>query len=377
MKRWPLAVFAVAVLLLGVLIWRDTLDTPRVTPVPRPARVAPSAIAPVPEPPTIAEEPPPPPPADAALAEPERRPAEPSAPHLADPCTQPIEPVLPTSYESVTSHGITVAWNGEPDRDRPFHPLVFASAVRGVLDEAAELTGTAPREQLTVIVYPSQPVFLSATHSPGWSGGLYDGSAVRVPASTLSDVGVAMSTVRHEVMHAQLHTAIGCMPAWLNEGLAMYFAGDAPIHDWIAMLGDRDRSEAAVGGSTFAYLDDDRAGRAYGESLARVLYVVGHGGGTVMRELVQSARTNSQRGIAVSQLWELTYPRVSRIEVLDALARRVFELPLGKELEAVTHGPMCCTAVRNVRNLACHAAALGSESLWVEKGTHAWCRNQW
>src|SRR5258706_549503 len=77
--------------------------------------------------------------------------------------------------------------------------------------------------------------FPGRTGAPPWAGGAYDG-AVRVPAAPRNELGVSIATLRHEVMHAQLHAAVGCLPVWFNEGTAMYFAGAVPALEWLKLL---------------------------------------------------------------------------------------------------------------------------------------------
>jgi len=91
--------------------------------------------------------------------------------------------------------------------------------------------------------YPSQPLvvvlhtkgqFQSATGSPAWADGLYDGILGRIQIPTqgaLTDQHWLTRVLRHEYVHALLHDRTGgqirAVPQWLNEGLAMQLAGDA------------------------------------------------------------------------------------------------------------------------------------------------------
>jgi hypothetical protein len=135
-----------------------------------------------------------------------------------DPCTAIEDPEIPPGYEQTTADGNTIAWSRATPpgpADRPLRPLVLARLVSALLEEAADATGTTARTSLVVIVYPSRDDFRAGAHAPAWSAGLYDGG-VELPASAMADLGVDMETLRHEVMHAQLHLAVGCMPVWFN-----------------------------------------------------------------------------------------------------------------------------------------------------------------
>ena len=94
--------------------------------------------------------------------------------------------------------------------------------------------------------YPSKPVtvvlltkesFHSVTGGPAWSDGLFDPVLGRIKIPTngaLTDQVWLTRVLRHEFVHALLHDQvdgrIGAIPTWLNEGLAMQFAGD-PLPD--------------------------------------------------------------------------------------------------------------------------------------------------
>src|SRR5262249_35755116 len=120
-----------------------------------------------------------------------------------DPC-EPVEELpLPTGFETLTAENVSIAWRpGEP---APTSPLVIAHLAAGVLAEAAQVTGTSVRSHLTVVLYPTKEDF-QATGAPSWSSGLYDG-LVRLPPDLASELGIRLSTLRHEIMHAQLHAA--------------------------------------------------------------------------------------------------------------------------------------------------------------------------
>ena len=303
--------------------------------------------------------------------------------HLMDPCTELVEPTVPAGFEVHAAQGITIAWastSAVGPSDASLRPLALAHLVTGLLEEAAQLTGTPRRAELTVVIYPSSDDFHTATKAPQWAYGLYDG-AVRVPAESRAELGVSLATLRHEVMHAQLHATVGCMPVWFNEGAAMYFAGTAPAREWIEML----RAPAPLElGLLEAPALDERAGsrvdRVYAQSLAMVLFHVGRAGalglGPAVAALSEANRTSPREGQA---LWSRLHPGADHTAVLDALARRIFGAPPG-ELGATLEGAICCHGLARAAELTCRAtAARPGRSMWIDETAtpRASCRARW
>ena len=342
-------------LCVGLWLLRGALDpeSPPAAPAPAPvhARVeaSPAAPAAIPTPqPAVPE-----------------LPGRPEAPDLrgndsVDPCTSTFDPEVPPGYETVTADGVTVAWQpgATPMQgiyDVPLQPTTVAYLVKGLLTEAATLTGTARREQLTVLVYPSKGSLHAATHTPAWSDGVYNGGAVSIVAVPRADLGVEVSALRHELMHAQLHSAVGCMPAWFNEGLATYFAGHAPIRAWLKMLRNPDSFDlGSLQGSTFADLPDNLADRAYAESMAMIVYLVQRSGELGVQTAIRTLQT-PRRGAPIARLnlWDRLFPGAGHRAVLDALARKLFGVPLGGELDAIFRGAVCCHSLLWVTDLGC------------------------
>jgi len=304
-----------------------------------------------------------------------------------DPCTAAWEPAIPAGYATVIADGITVAWlPGEPVSSGPYdvalQPTAVAYLVNGLLEEAAALTGTLRRERLTVIVDPSKDSFLAHTGAPAWSEGEYDGGAVRLAVRSSAELGVVIATLRHELMHAQLHTTVGCMPAWLNEGLAMYFAGTAPIRPWIKMLRSPDTFDlTALQIPSLAAMPADRADRAYAESLAMIVFLVERSGPPGIPAAVHALRAASREAPRAGlDLWERLYPGAGHHEVLSALAHKIFGVALGSELDDVFKGAVCCHGLRAVNELACRGTPLRPDrTSWLDQTTtpRAACSATW
>jgi hypothetical protein len=306
-------------------------------------------------------------------------PALPEAPELqgqdtVNPCTTGGDPVIPPDYDTVTAQGVTVAWPpGEAKATGPYDvalkPTAIAYLINGLLEEAAGFTGTPRRQQLTVVIHPSNEDFIARTHAPSWASGVYDGGAVHVAVNPSTDLGVVITTLRHELMHAQLHTAVGCMPTWFNEGLAMYFAGTPPLREWIRMLrSPEDFDLSSVRAPVLAVMPDTRADRVYAESLAMIVFIVERTGEPGLRGAVQvlevAARESRHREL---DLWERLSPGTSHHAVLDALARKIFGVAQGSELDDIFKAAVCCYGLRSVRDLHCRGAPLRSERAWIDR----------
>jgi hypothetical protein len=304
-----------------------------------------------------------------------------------DPCTAGWESAIPSGYDTVIVDGITVAWlPGERTNPGPydvaFTPTSVAYLVTGLLEEAAQLTGTPRRELLTVIVDPSRESFLARSGAPAWSDGIYDGGAVRLEVKPSADLGVQIPTLRHELMHAQLHATVGCMPSWLNEGLAMYFAGSPPARLWVRMLRSPDTFDlTALEVPSLATMPEDRAERAYAESLAMVVFIVERTGEPGLRAAVRALGTlsrESPRGAL--DLWERLYPGAGHPEVLDSLARKIFGVTPGSELDDIFKGAICCYGLRAVNELGCRGAPLRPDKTsWLDQTSspRAMCSATW
>jgi hypothetical protein len=324
-----------------------------------------------------------------SAAEPGRQQPPPTTPfdgtkaHTADPCTAPVEPSIPGDFQSITFDGITVAWNpGEltGPGDVPLRPALIARLAAGMLEDAAELTGTPRRAEVTIVVDATRPDFQARMHAPAWVGGLYDGSAVQLYARLGEELGVSLAALRHELMHAQLHAAVGCMPFWLNEGLAQYVEGAVPTRDWMTMLRTSEPFDLATLGAPVVFdIPQANVMRMYSVSLAMIVALTEHGGELALRNLVRVAASVDSARTAV-ELWDRVAPRTGFPALLDILGRKVFGVPTGAELETLLRGPLCCSGTRSPSDFTCHATAAHPEDRpWIDYTTtpHGYCRNRW
>ena len=230
--------------------------------------------------------------------------------HKIDPCEPPPRIELPAGFSSTQADGITVAW--DPAVTLEATPLAYTTA--GLLAQFAIVSGTTPRGELTVIVYASLDDLHAKAGAPAWAAGVYDG-AVRVPALARSDLGVDIHTLRHELVHAQLHVAIGCTSIWLDEGLAQWFE-NMPPSVWQQLLRHYEMLEPrALQASTLEEIHAERPEQVYAASLAMVIYALDRG--DTISDLV-----HDHRGPPL-ELWQRRYPEATSDDVRAAFERRI------------------------------------------------------
>ncbi len=115
---------------------------------------------------------------------------------------------------------IALALPGNEEGER----AALLSLIRRSRDEIAKSTG-ASAPQLRVTVHPSVESFGRATGQPWWVSGATDGAAIDLlPIAIMRQQGQVERTVRHEVTHALLDSALAQRPMWVREGAAAYFA---------------------------------------------------------------------------------------------------------------------------------------------------------
>ncbi len=130
-------------------------------------------------------------------------------------------------FSARESSHFLVKFNGNEDYDT-------WTKVLDILEDAYRDIGQKfnyfPGKPITVVLH-TKNAFQTATGSPAWADGLYDGVLGRIQIPTqgaLTDQAWLARVLRHEFVHALLHQRVegGRVPQWLNEGLAMQLAGD-------------------------------------------------------------------------------------------------------------------------------------------------------
>jgi hypothetical protein len=81
-------------------------------------------------------------------------------------------------------------------------------------------------DERIVTIVQSQQAYRDTVNAAEWSGGIFDGSKIRVPVvETTAIEPLTRRALSHELVHACLAN-LGAWPMWLHEGLAQKLSGD-------------------------------------------------------------------------------------------------------------------------------------------------------
>jgi peptidase MA superfamily protein/tetratricopeptide repeat protein len=132
------------------------------------------------------------------------------------------EAVVHHGFEAVKDDRFTILFEGPVDQRLAVRA---ASVLNAAFRRVAGALGTYPSDSITAILY-SERQFRDITGAPEWSAGGFDGQ-IRVPVrGAAQNLDEFDRVLTHELVHAMLRSiASRNLPAWLNEGLAMYFEG--------------------------------------------------------------------------------------------------------------------------------------------------------
>jgi tetratricopeptide (TPR) repeat protein len=173
------------------------------------------------------------------------------------------EASLPQNREAIKDDRFTIGFDGPAQQK-------LAARATSVLTAAfwriGKALGAYPSSSINVILYTERQ-FHDITGAPEWSAGAFDGQ-IRMPVrGATQNLAEFDRILTHELTHAMLKSVTPRnLPAWLNEGLAMYFEG----HD--AALSERRLAAArlfvplAVLQTSFSTLNTAQAVVAYEES---------------------------------------------------------------------------------------------------------------
>jgi len=178
-----------------------------------------------------------------------------------------------------------------------------------------------PSKPIMVVLH-SRQAFRSATGSPAWADGLFDGVLGRIQIPTqgaLTDQQWLTRVLRHEYVHALLHDRmggrLGAVPTWLNEGLAMQLAGD-PWPDLDEIVRGRGRTVTLIPLSNleggWGNLPTTLAQLAYLEGNSATLYLIDRFGMEKMRELVGQLSKGQSMDTAVADRLFIPYAEFER-----------------------------------------------------------------
>ena len=154
----------------------------------------------------------------------------------------------------------TILFSGPANR-------VLAERATKVLRDAfwriGRTLGSYPSTPLNVVLYTDKQ-FRDITGAPDWAGAGYDGQ-IRMPvAGAAQNLPEFDRILTHELTHAMLHSiAARNVPAWLNEGLALYFEGNNAAASETRLAAARAFVPLADLDRTFTALSAQQADLAY------------------------------------------------------------------------------------------------------------------
>jgi len=162
---------------------------------------------------------------------------------------------------------------------------------------------------VTVYLAPSQSDFDALTHGrlPHWS------AAVAMPVSRTIVLKAGnferrTQTIQHELSHVLLYGAVGRVPVWFNEGVAMWVSHEWRLQHTASVL------YAVLSGGLIPLSEIDsvlqfpsvKADLAYTESLLAVLYIIRLGGENAIVAMVSELSHGAPFDVALFRVTEKT-----------------------------------------------------------------------
>ncbi len=138
--------------------------------------------------------------------------------------TAPVPPAAPHAGDGEPD--LKLALPAADERER----AAVVGLVRRARADIAQRAGLPEPSGITITVHPTVESFGRVTGQPWWVAGAAVGRTIDLlPVAILRQRGSLESTLRHEVAHVVIDAAVASRPAWVREGLAMYFASaEAP-----------------------------------------------------------------------------------------------------------------------------------------------------
>jgi tetratricopeptide (TPR) repeat protein len=173
------------------------------------------------------------------------------------------EVALPQNRDAIKDDRFTISFDGPVQQKLAARATSVLSASFWRIGKAL---GAYPSAPINVILY-SERQFHDITGAPEWSAGGFDGQ-IRLPVrGATQNLAEFDRVLTHELTHAMLKSiASRNLPAWLNEGLAMYFEGRDTAISERRLAAARLFVPLAVLQTSFARLNAAQAVLAYEES---------------------------------------------------------------------------------------------------------------
>lgn len=173
--------------------------------------------------------------------------------------------------------------------------------------------GHFPSKPIVVVLHTKES-FQGIPGSPAWADGLYDPTLGRIQIPTqgaTTNTKWLTNVLRHEYVHALLHDRLGlstgALPTWLNEGLAMQWAGN----DWPEldqpMRGDVTVIPLRYLEGSWGALPADAATLAYQEATSATRYLIERWGMTQVNELLKAFKARASVPTAIQNKLFVSY----------------------------------------------------------------------
>lgn len=176
-------------------------------------------------------------------------------------------------YGEETSRHFRVRFDSGED---PHAAREVLRSLEAAYDVVGRRFGYYPERATPVVLYPDQD-FHRVTQAPDWAAGVFDGR-LKFPVRGLTAGPDLDRAVRHEYAHALISQLAGSgVPAWLNEGLAMWVEEEVPgeRRAWAEeVAGQAEWLPLADLARPFALLPQDAATLAYAQSYLVVTHLV-------------------------------------------------------------------------------------------------------
>ena len=132
------------------------------------------------------------------------------------------EALLPQNHDAIKDDRFTISFDGPVQQKLAARA---ASVLSAAFWRIGKTLGAYPSAPINVVLY-SERQFHDITGAPEWAAGGFDGQ-IRMPVrGATQNLAEFDRVLTHELTHAMLESiAPRNVPAWLNEGLAMYCEG--------------------------------------------------------------------------------------------------------------------------------------------------------
>jgi hypothetical protein len=147
--------------------------------------------------------------------------------------------VSPSRMLTISSEHFRVTYPADVDRrdaNQVLNTLESAHADYSRRASAASIAVNIPT--LEIRLNESTGDFTARTGQPWWAAAATKGNRIELqPVALLKKRGVLFTTLRHELAHVAIDSIGSRAPRWLEEGFALYLAGEGPTISRYVMRG--------------------------------------------------------------------------------------------------------------------------------------------